>query len=99
MKDPVVMDEARHDRECAAELKRLEAAIDEATAEIIGETEYGALDSDLLNNFDGVILMRIARIFATKDPKLAYSLTHGDLQDIRNGIEDYARDLAERRTR
>jgi hypothetical protein len=97
MKDPVLQDEARHDRECELDREIWQATIDEETDDILNRIAYGEYDADLASYFDGAVLMRVARIFATKDFELAYSLAGGDLIDIKNGLREYARDLAKMR--
>jgi len=95
--DPVARDERNHDRDCEEAREKREALIDQEVDEILLNTAYGEHDADLANYFDARILMRIARIMATKDLELAFSLVGGDLIDIRTGIKDYARNLAEMR--
>ena len=95
--DPVTRDEARHDRESETAREVREALIDQEVDEILLNAAYGEHDADLADYFDAKILMRIARLMATKDFELAFSLVAGDLIDIRTGIKDYARNLAETR--
>ena len=95
--DPVTRDEARHDRECETAQEVREAMVDQEMETILLNTAWGNHDADLANYFDAGMLMRIARIMATKDLELAFSLVGGDLIDIRTGIKDYARNLAETR--
>ena len=94
MKDPVLVDEARHDRECELDREIWQAAVDEETDNILGRIAYGEYDADLASYFDAAMLMRVARIFATKDLELAYSLAGGSLIEIRQGLREWARDLA-----
>jgi len=95
--DPVTRDEARHDRECETAREVREALVDQEAERILQNTAYGGHDYHLANYFDARMLMRVARIMATKDLELAFSLVGGDLIDIRTGIKDYARNLAETR--
>ena len=95
--DPVTRDEARHDRECETAREVREALIDQQVEEILESIAWGYHDADLADYFNASMLMRVARIMATKDLELAFSLVGGDLLDIRTGIKDYARNLAEMR--
>ena len=95
--DPVTRDEARHDRECETAQEVREALVDQQVEEILENVAWGYHDADLADYFNGSMLMRVARIMATKDLELAFSLVGGDLIDIRTGIKDYARNLAETR--
>ena len=95
--DPVTRDEARHDRESETAREVREALIDQQVEEIYESIAWGCHDADLADYFNGSMLMRVARIMATKDLELAFSLVGGDLIDIRTGIKDYARNLAETR--
>ena len=95
--DPVRRDELRHDQECERAREVREALIDEEVNEILLNAAYGEHDADLADYFVARMLMRIARLMATKDLELAFSLVGGDLIDIRTGIKDYARNLAEMR--
>jgi len=97
MKDPVLQDEERYDRECQIADKARQAAVEELQEKILEDVAFGAYDTDLSSYFDASVLMRIARIYALKDPELALSLTWGDLVDIKNGMEEWALDMAERR--
>ena len=95
--DPVLADEARHDRNCELANETRQALVDEATEAISGSIAYGEYDADLASYFDAAVLMRIARIFATLDFELAYSLLSNDLSHIKTGLQDYARTHAEQR--
>jgi len=95
--DPVIRDEARHDRECETAREVRDAQIDEALGPIMDRITWGERDRDMANYFDSTVLMRIARTFATVDLELAFSRCGGDLLEIRRGIKEYARDLAEMR--
>ena len=95
--DPVIRDEARHDRECETAQEVRAELIDQEVETILQNASWGHHDADLADYFDARMLMRIARIMATKDLELAFSLVGGDLIDIRTGIKDYARNLAETR--
>ena len=89
--------ELRHDQTCETAQEVREALVDQEVDEILLNAAYGEHDADLADYFDAKILMRIARLMATKDFELAFSLVAGDLIDIRTGIKDYARNLAETR--
>jgi len=89
--------ELRHDQTCETAQEVREALIDQEVDEILLNAAYGEHDADLADYFDAGMLMRVARIMATKDMELAFSLVGGDLIDIRTGIKDYARNLAETR--
>ena len=95
--DPVTRDEARHDRECETAQEVREALVDQQVEEILENVAWGYHDAGLADYFSASMLMRVARIMATKDLELAFSLVGGDLLDIRTGIKDYARNLAETR--
>jgi len=95
--DPVTRDEARHDRECETAREVREALVDQEVEDILQEIDWGEYDNDMFNYFPPAMLMRIARIMATKDLELAFSLVGDDLLNIRAGRLDYARNLAETR--
>lgn len=72
----------------------VDPAVYDLAADFDREIAWGEYDDDLASYFDAKVLARVARIFATKDLELAYSLCHGDLDEIRKGVKDYAQDLA-----
>ena len=94
---PVVLDELAHDKRCEHAQELVDAQIDALLPGIQEQIEWGEYDADLASYFDSPMLGRIARTFATNDFELAYSLCSDDLLQIRIGLEEYARDMAERR--
>ena len=95
--DPVVTDEARHDRDCELAREVIGAQIDALIPGIQDEIAYGEYDADLTSYFDGTMLARVARTFATVDFELAFSRCSDDLLQIRSGIDEFAKDLATKR--
>ena len=101
----VRQDELQHDRDGQLAQEAHEARLAEATENVLEQIHAGDLDSDMASYFDGDMLMRIARIFSTytmqtKDGKTAdferaYAVTADDRIQIKAGIEDYAKDIAE----
>ena len=101
----VRQEEARFDRTCEQAQEIREAQLDQAIETVMDKIAQGEMDSDMANYFDAAMLMRIARIFSTyyrytKDGKvcdfeLAYAVTAEARLHIKNGIKDYAKDIAE----
>ena len=93
----VAEDELAHDKRCQLAQEAVDAAIDELLPKIQDEIAYGEYDADLNTYFDGPMLARVARTFATVDFELAYSRCSDDLLQIRSGIDEFAKDLATKR--
>ena len=95
--DPVLIDEAAHNKRCEQAQELADAQIDALIPGIQDEIAYGEYDADLNTYFDGPMLARVARTFAQTDFEQAYSRCSGDLIDIRRGIDEFAKDLATKR--
>ena len=94
MKDRVMMDEARYDRDCELAREVLVAQIDEIMDVVWKEVDAGEHDRELFSSswFDQTMVSRMARRVAAGQDQLA-----GDLADYSLQLTDYVRDVAELR--
>jgi hypothetical protein len=95
MKDPVLTDEAKYDRDCQkAEAKR-QRMIGIAMDTVWEEVKFGEHDAEIANS-SWIDTAGMARI----STRVALNMKHIDAHAIRDfelQLEDYVRDVAERR--
>jgi hypothetical protein len=95
MKDPVLTDEAKYDRDCQkAEAKR-QKLIGIAMDTVWEEVKFGEHDAEIANSswIDSAGMARVACQVAMNN---AYPDVHA-MNDLSLQLEDYVRDVAERR--
>jgi len=94
-KDPVVLDEIKHDRMCETAREVMEAQTDELLPKAWQEIDCGERDWDLATYFEPSLLLRIARNVTRyrHDPELAMSRVTADMIDMHCQLEDYARNM------
>ena len=100
MTDPVVLDEAKYDRDCQKAENRRRDAIEAEIDTVWDEVGQGDHDSELANTsyVDQSGAMSVARREALAATQVfPIDKDMGAVRDLRLQIEDYVRDVAERR--
>jgi hypothetical protein len=95
MKDPVLTDEAKHDRDCQKAESKREHAVGLEMVEVWEEINYGEHDAEISSSSwidqEGMTRVAVQQALNSKYPDV-----HA-MNDLALQLEDYVRDVAERR--